>query len=116
MLSLQDSIQSHGYTVARVQRVDVGLTQSGYETDKYRVVFYGRLDEIQKLTHDHPETIPYLPPNISIFAEGDQTLLVTLNPAMYKELFPHPALTELFERWESEVRAIFEEVRIAQAP
>jgi len=42
MLALQEAIRSHGYTVSRVQRVDIGLTGMGYETDKYRIVFAGK--------------------------------------------------------------------------
>ncbi len=40
MLKLQVSIRDHGYIITRVQRVDIGLTHSGYVTDKYRVVFF----------------------------------------------------------------------------
>ncbi len=47
MLTLQTSVKEHGYTVARVQRIDIGLTGMGYKTDKYRVVFVGKADEIQ---------------------------------------------------------------------
>jgi len=34
MLALQESIREHGYTLSRVQRVDIGLTGMGYKTDK----------------------------------------------------------------------------------
>ncbi len=40
MLNLQEAIADQGYTISRVQRVDIGLTKMGYETDKYRVVFF----------------------------------------------------------------------------
>jgi hypothetical protein len=42
MLALQESIRAHGYTVSRVQRIDIGLTGMGYKTDKYRIVFAGK--------------------------------------------------------------------------
>ncbi len=73
MLSLQQSLNEHGYTLARVQRVDIGLQAMGYKTDKYRVVFFGKAEEIRHLSDKHPELIPYLPPKISIFAENKQT-------------------------------------------
>ena len=44
MLTLQESIAAHGYTVSRVQRIDIGLTGMGYKTDKYRIVFAGKID------------------------------------------------------------------------
>ena len=65
MLMLQESIREHGYTVSRVQRVDIGLTNMGYQTDKYRVVFFGKIDEVRELSNRHPEMIPYLPVEIS---------------------------------------------------
>ena len=49
MLALQESIREHGYTVSRVQRVDIGLTGMGYKTDKYRIVFAGKYDEIREI-------------------------------------------------------------------
>ena len=33
MLALQESIGAHGYKLSRVQRVDIGLTTAGFETD-----------------------------------------------------------------------------------
>ena len=47
MLALQESIRDHGYIVSRVQRVDIGLTGMGYKTDKYRIVFAGKAEEIR---------------------------------------------------------------------
>ena len=55
MSELQAIIKSHGYVVSRVQRVDIGLTMMGYKTDKYRVVFFGKYDELQELTNKYPE-------------------------------------------------------------
>ena len=82
MLKLQEELKKQGYTVSRVQRVDIGLTKSGYKTDKYRVVFYGKLDEIQDISQRFPEMIPYLPLKIAVFAEQDDTMLVAANPVL----------------------------------
>ena len=43
MLTLQTSVKDHGYEVTRVQRIDIGLTGMGYKTDKYRIVFVGKI-------------------------------------------------------------------------
>ena len=83
MLDLQESIRAHGYAVTRVQRVDVGLTGMGYKTDKYRIVFLGKIDEIRAIAEKAPRMTPYLPLKISIFAEDGQTVLVTANPMLY---------------------------------
>ena len=61
MTALQESILAHGYSLTRVQRVDIGLTGSGYQTDKYRVVFFAKHDEITRLLEIEPELAAYLP-------------------------------------------------------
>ena len=114
MLALQESIRAHGYTVSRVQRIDIGLTGMGYKTDKYRVVFAGKLEEIRQLTDKSPELTAYLPPKISIFAEGDQTVLVTLNPQLYAEIAGDAIDPIIFTHWESDLRSIFRDVNVAR--
>jgi uncharacterized protein (DUF302 family) len=114
MLALQESIAAHGYTVSRVQRIDIGLTGMGYKTDKYRVVFAGKIDEIRELTSLSPELTPYLPPKVSIFAEGEQTILVTINPTIYAEIAGDAVDPVIFDRWESDLRSIFYDVSTAR--
>lgn len=114
MLSLQNAISQQGYTVSRVQRVDIGLTSSGYQTDKYRVVFLGKTDELHDLTAKYPELIPYLPWKIVIFAEGDETLLVTHDPVNFTQFFPGDHLGSTFARWHKDLRAILEKVRAGE--
>lgn len=108
---LERAIVENGYTVTRVQRVDVGLEAKGYLTDKYRVVFYGKGDEIAALADRYPQLIPYLPLSIGIFAEGDQTLITTGRPRALKALFPEKDLQPTFERWDYDLLDIFEAVR-----
>jgi len=113
MLALQESIKAHDYRVARVQRVDIGLTKAGFETDKYRIVFYGNAEEVRRLTGTYPELIPFLPLNFSVFAEGDQTLVVAMNPSYLGHHYKDPELQILLARWESDVRSILADVRKA---
>lgn len=114
MLVLQESIVAHGYTVSRVQRIDVGLTGMGYKTDMYRIVFAGKIDEIRMLTEKVPELVPYVPPKISIFAEGDQTVLVTINPEIYAEIAGDRVDAVFFDRWQSDLRSILHDVVTAR--
>jgi uncharacterized protein (DUF302 family) len=113
MLTLQTSIREHGYKVTRVQRIDVGLTGMGYKTDKYRVVFVGKPKEISYLVNKYPVLAAYLPPQISIFAEGDETVLVTANPMIYAEMISDDKDKVLFRRWESDVYSVFDDIRSA---
>ena len=114
MLAVQKAISDHGYTVSRVQRVDVGLTASGYETDRYRVVFFGRAEEVQAITERHPEMIPYLPWKIVLFAEEEETLMVTYDPESFSAFFPDEALARTFATWREDIHHILEQVLDAE--
>lgn len=114
MSTLQGAISGAGYKVARVQRVDIGLEGHGYHSDKYRVVFYGKAEEIAQLSAKYPELIPYLPLNVAIFAEGDNTILTTNRPGVLEEFFPAPELKAVFARWEKDLIRILDEVREAK--
>lgn len=114
MVALQQAIAAHGYTLSRVQRVDIGLTEFGYKTDKYRVVFFGKPEEIRSLSARHPELIPYLPLQIAIFAEGEETLLTAANPVHLRAAYADAELGAVFARWEQDLRAILEAVRQAE--
>ena len=114
MTNLQVSLREHDYTVARVQRIDVGLTGMGYKTDKYRIVFVGKADEIKYLIDKYPQMIPYMPPKVSIFAEGDDTLLVTANPQFFAQMIDDEKDKIIFQRWESDVYSVFDDFRNAE--
>jgi uncharacterized protein (DUF302 family) len=108
MLALQDMITLSGYQVMRVQRVDVGLKSRGFPTAEYRVVFFGKSAEVQTISKQYPELMPYLPLKITLFAEGETSLLVTNNPHMLREFFKAPELQAVFTRWETDVREILD--------
>ncbi len=110
---LQDAIKRQGYRVSRVQSVDTGLTQSGYKTDKYRIVFFGKTEEIDNLTNNYPDLIPYLPLKLVIYAEAGETLLVTMDPGVFIDLFPYPQLQQTFKQWQQDVIVIMKTVQDA---
>lgn len=111
MLSLQKAITEYGYTVSRVQRVDIGLTSSGFETDKYRIVFFGKPKEIRDLSARYPQLIPYLPLKITLFAERDETLLTTFDPGLLSSLASDDNFRQQAMRWRNDIVAIFDELR-----
>ena len=114
MSALQEAISAQGYTLSRVQRVDIGLSESGFKTDKYRAVFFGKPEEIRALSARYPELIPYMPLQIVIFAEGDETLLVAANPLYLRADYADAELGVVFARWEQDMRTIMEQVRKAE--
>ena len=114
MLTLQTSVREHGYSVTRVQRIDIGLTGMGYKTDKYRIVFVGKPEEIQYLINKYPVMAAYMPPKVSIFAEKDETVLVTANPKIYADMIDNEEDKILFKRWESDIYSVFDDIRNAE--
>ena len=114
MLALQESLKEHGYKVARVQRIDIGLTGMGYKTDKYRVVFVGKTKEINYLVNKYTQLIPYMPPKVAIFAEAGDTVLVTINPQVYAEMIDDVNDRYIFDHWESDVYSVFDDYRNAE--
>ncbi|MFZ3173298.1 MAG: DUF302 domain-containing protein [Thiobacillus sp.] len=111
MTLLQSAISSRGYTVTRLQQVNENLQRREFQSDMYRVVYFGKLEEVRRATARNPDLIPFLPLNITIFAEGDQSILVASHPQMLQEFFPDPELKALFERWEKDMVEIMDEVR-----
>ena len=70
----------------------------------------GKFDEMRHITNAHPEIIPYVPLKIAVMQEKDTVVLVSINPETLSLLFPDKDLQDQFGRWESDLRAIFEEV------
>ena len=111
MPTLKSSIEAHGYTVSHVQRCDSGLQGYGYVTDRYRVVFFGKLDEVRQLSEQHPELIPFLPLKIALFAEGEHTIISSINPSSLGDYYPSNELRVQFRRWENDLRSILRELQ-----
>jgi len=110
MAILQQTLVEYGYQVAHVQRCDGGLADFGYKSDYYRVVFFGKLGEVRRLTDQYPEIVPYLPLKLLLFAEQDETVLVALNPQELTAYFKAHELQVQLRRWESDIRAILAEL------
>lgn len=114
MALLQSAISVRGYKITRLQEVNENLARRKFKSDMYRVVYFGKYEEIKSMTAAQPELIPFLPLNITIFAEGDQAILVTSHPRTLQNIFPDPKLKPVFERWEKDMLAIMDEVREAK--
>ncbi len=114
MITLQSAITARGYTITRLQEVNENLARREFKSDMYRVVYFGKYQEIKMLTAKYPKLIPFLPLNITIFAEGDQAILVASHPHTLQLAFPSPDLKPVFERWEQDMLAIMDEVRISK--
>ena len=115
MILMKEKLNEYGYKVAHIQKCDGGLGDAGYKTGFYKSIFFGKYEEMRQLTSTYPEMIPYVPLKIAVMEERETIVLVALNPSTLSEFFQQPELQTLFGRWESDIRAIFDEVREAQA-
>ena len=108
---VKSSIEEHGYSIAHVQLCDGGMKDFGYTSDVYRVVFFGKIDEVRRISESHPELVSYLPLKIAVIAEKDETLLSVLNPEALAPFFSDEQLQIQFSRWHSDLKSIFQDVR-----
>jgi uncharacterized protein (DUF302 family) len=108
---VKSSIEEHGYSIAHLQLCDGGMTDFGYKTDFYRVVFFGKIDEVRMITAHYPELVSYLPLKIAVIAEKDETLLTVLNPEALIPFFDDERIQIQLGRWHSDLVSIFGDVR-----
>jgi len=109
---LKETIREYGYEVAHVQRCDGGMAEFHYKTDFYRVVFFGKLEEVRGILDAYPEMAPFLPLKIAVIAEEDQTVLASIDPVALSHLYGHSRVLRVqFARWHNDIQAILEELR-----
>lgn len=111
MLALQTTLVDYGYTISRVQRIDIGLTGMGYTTDKYRVLFFTKPNEFRQTIKKYPKLTAYLPLKLTIFAENDETIIATIDPVVLQFIEGSAEFNLLTRRWRSDIIAIMDELR-----
>lgn len=112
---VKTSVAEHGYTVAHIQLCDGGLADFGYKSDIYRVVFFGKIDEVRRITADHPDLVSYLPLKMTVVAEKGETLLSVINPAVLGQFYADSELQIQLQRWTSDLHSIIDDVHKAAA-
>lgn len=117
---VQEVLAKHGFTVAHIQKCDGGLHHMGYETDNYKIVFFGKLAEVRELSKTHPELIPLFPFKLAVYAEGKDTILSVINPTELAPMLNADAdLQARLAGWEKDFRTVLTEMQgvtaVAQA-
>jgi uncharacterized protein (DUF302 family) len=110
---VKSSIEEHGYTIAHLQLCDGGMKDFGYESDLYRVAFFGKVDEVRMISSRYPELVSYLPLKIAVIAEKDDTLVTVLNPEALSPFYAEEEIQIQLGRWHSDLVSILEDVRRA---
>jgi len=113
MLNLQDALRKLNYKISRVQRIDIGLTKSGYATDKYRIVFFGKKEEVALISNKFPHLIPYIPWKIAIFAEQQDTLFVAADPMQFSDK-KYAEADKYLLKWKNDIEKIMGFLRTSE--
>ncbi|WMP18606.1 hypothetical protein [Thiothrix lacustris] len=112
---VQEVLSKHHFTVAHIQKCDGGLHDMGYSTDSYRIVFFGRLDEVRALSKTHPELVPLFPFKLAVYAKGEDTVFSILNPTQLAPLLDADKdLQQQLSAWEQDFRAVLGEMQDVQ--
>jgi uncharacterized protein (DUF302 family) len=106
MTVLQEAVASQGYTVSRVQHVDKGLRLRGYETGLYRVVFFGRPQQMAAVRRNYPVLMSYLPLKITLFEDEGRVVASTLQPATLSSFFDDEEIRQLLNTWQKDMTKI----------
>jgi uncharacterized protein (DUF302 family) len=114
MLALQSTLVEYDYTITRVQRIDIGLTGMGYNTDMYRIVFFSKPAEFREVIGKFPEMTAYMPLKLTIFAENNETIIATIDPTVLQFINDSSEFSQLTRRWRSDILAIMDELRVLE--
>lgn len=107
---VKSSVSKHGYAIAHEQKCDGGMTDFGYKTDLYRVVFFGKGKEVRWLSEKYPDIVSYIPLKMAVIAENNETLISIVNP-MVLEPYYDKDVRMLLTRWRNDILSIFDDVR-----
>ncbi|MEE9310396.1 MAG: DUF302 domain-containing protein [Cocleimonas sp.] len=113
---VKDVLKDNNFKVAHVQRCDGGLKQMGYESDKYRVVFFGRHNEVREMSKTYPELIPFMPFKILIYAEGKESVVSILSPEALKPMMKDELILKKLDQWKDEFVNILQQTKNAPYP
>jgi hypothetical protein len=69
------------------------------------VVFYGKKDEVDLISEKYPYLIPYIPWKIAIFAEQEDTLMVTADPMVFSNK-KYPGADKYLKEWKKDIHKI----------
>ncbi len=111
---VKSSVEEHGYSIAHIQLCDGGMKEFGYKSDVYRVVFFGKVEEVRQISEKYPEFVSYLPLKMTVVAERDETVLTIVNPKAFAPYYAgNEELQIQFGRWYNDIVSIINDVRKA---
>ncbi len=109
--TLYDEIEYNDYKIAYLQRCDVALKQRQYQTDKYRILFFGKYQDMRYLSKKYPQLVPFLPLKIVVMEDKQTSITKLVAPSVLK-LLPVVELKDkkIIQKWHNDLLDIFAKV------
>ena len=107
---VKSTIIEHGYAIAHEQRCDGGMSDFGYQSDLYRVLFFGKGKEVRWLSAKYPDIVSYLPLKMAVIAEKNETLVSIVNPMVLAPYYDNDVRMQV-TRWKNDIESMFEDIR-----
>ena len=110
-LALDKTIKAHNYKAAYLQRCDFALNERHYKSDKYRILFFGKYEEMKRMSKKYPELVPFFPLKITVMEEGDHTLIIATPPIVLLPLVKTDEDRMIVFRWNEDMKSILDQVK-----
>jgi len=104
--SLYKTVKDFGYKTTYLQKCDVALKQRKYESDKYRILFFGEYRNMEYLSKKYPEIVPFLPLKTVVIEEKGSTLLLSNPPNILLEIVKGGDI-HIINKWQKDMENIF---------
>ncbi len=110
-LALDKTIKAHNYKSAYLQRCDFALNERHYKSDKYRILFFGKYDEMKTMSKKYPELTPFFPLKVTVMEEGTHTLVIATPPIILLPLVKTDEDRMTVFRWQEDMKSILSQVK-----
>jgi uncharacterized protein (DUF302 family) len=105
--SLFAEVKKAKLKTAYLQKCDFALKQRKYESDKYRILFFGEYEKMEYLSNKYPEIVPFLPLKAIVIEESkNQTLLLANPPNILLEVVKGKD-GDIIKKWQKDMEIIF---------
>ena len=108
--SLYNQVKKSGYQTTYLQRCDFALKQRKYESNKYRILFFGKYENMEYLSKKYPKIVPFLPLKVVVIEEKNQTLLLANMPNILLEIV-RGGDVHIINKWQKDMEDIFTKIQ-----
>lgn len=111
MAEIKLGLVEQGYKIAHIQKCDGALERLDYDSDFYRVILFGEIEQVRSITNEYPELANLFPMRITVFAAGSETVISAVNPLDLFKIVDNERLAPLFTQWQQDITQLFDRVR-----